>query len=95
MQVTILPLHTWFLAFYLIGQALALRLSLSVKLVFLHKELRRHLALNYDTAYLLRRKIKWMILNPVYFCGQGRWGIIEQDPDGLARHCFNRGSRWL
>jgi hypothetical protein len=47
MQATKLPLTTWFLAFYLIGQAKTEISSL---------ELSRHLGINYDTAYMLRRK---------------------------------------
>jgi len=48
MQATKLPLTTWFLAFYLIGQAKTGISSL---------ELSRHLGVNYDTAWLLHNKI--------------------------------------
>jgi hypothetical protein len=48
MQATKLPLTTWFLAFYLIGQAKTGISSL---------ELSRHLGVNYDTAWLLHHKI--------------------------------------
>ena len=48
MQATKLPLITWFLAFYLIGQAKTGISSL---------ELSRHLGVNYDTAWLLHNKI--------------------------------------
>jgi transposase-like protein len=48
MQATKLPLTTWFLAFYLIGQAKTAISSL---------ELSRHLGVNYDTAWLLHNKI--------------------------------------
>jgi transposase-like protein len=48
MQATKLPLTTWFLAFYLIGQA---------KTVISSLELSRHLGVNYDTAWLLHNKI--------------------------------------
>jgi len=47
-QATKLPLTTWFLAFYLIGQAKTGISSL---------ELSRHLGVNYDTAWLLHNKI--------------------------------------
>ncbi len=47
MQATKLPLTTWFLAFYLIGQAKAGISSL---------ELSRHLGVSYDTAWLLDNK---------------------------------------
>ena len=48
MQATKLPLTSWFLAFYLIGQAKTGISSL---------ELSRHLGVNYDTAWLLHNKI--------------------------------------
>jgi transposase-like protein len=48
MQATKLPLTTWFLAFYLIGQAKTGISSL---------ELSRHLGVKYDTAWLLHNKI--------------------------------------
>jgi hypothetical protein len=48
LQGTKLPLTTWFLAFYLIGQAKTGISSL---------ELSRHLGVNYDTAWLLHNKI--------------------------------------
>jgi transposase-like protein len=48
LQATKLPLTTWFLAFYLIGQAKTGISSL---------ELSRHLGVNYDTAWLLHNKI--------------------------------------
>jgi transposase-like protein len=48
MQATKLPLTTWFLAFYLIGQAKTGISSL---------ELSRHLGVKYDTAWLLHHKI--------------------------------------
>ena len=48
MQATNLPLTTWFLAFYLIGQAKTGISSL---------ELSRHLGMKYDTAWLLHNKI--------------------------------------
>ena len=48
MQATKLPLTTWFLGFYLIGQAKTGISSL---------ELSRHLGVNYDTAWLLHNKI--------------------------------------
>jgi hypothetical protein len=48
MQATKLPLTTWFLASYLIGQAKTGISSL---------ELSRHLGVNYDTAWLLHNKI--------------------------------------
>jgi hypothetical protein len=48
MQATKLPPTTWFLAFYLIGQAKTGISSL---------ELSRHLGVNYDTAWLLHNKI--------------------------------------
>jgi transposase-like protein len=48
MQATKLPLTTWFLAFYLIGQAKTGISSL---------ELSRHLGVNYNTAWLLHNKI--------------------------------------
>jgi transposase-like protein len=48
MQATKLPMTTWFLAFYLIGQAKTGISSL---------ELSRHLGVNYDTAWLLHNKI--------------------------------------
>jgi transposase-like protein len=48
MQATKLPLTTWFLAFYMIGQAKNGISSL---------ELSRHLGVNYDTAWLLHNKI--------------------------------------
>ena len=48
MQATKLPLTTWFLAFYLIGQAKTGISSL---------ELSRHLGVNYDTAWLLHNMI--------------------------------------
>jgi hypothetical protein len=48
MQATKLPLTTWFLAFYLIGQAKTGITSL---------ELSRHLGVKYDTAWLLHKKI--------------------------------------
>ena len=48
MQATKLPLTTWLLAFYLIGQAKTGISSL---------ELSRHLGVNYDTAWLLHNKI--------------------------------------
>jgi len=48
MQATKLPLCTWFLAFYLIGQAKTGISSL---------ELSRHLGVKYDTAWLLHNKI--------------------------------------
>ncbi len=47
-QATKLPLTTWFLAFYLIGQAKTGISSL---------ELSRHLGVKYDTAWLLHNKI--------------------------------------
>jgi hypothetical protein len=43
-----MPLSTWFLAFYLIGQAMTEISSL---------ELSRHLGVKYDTAWLLHNKI--------------------------------------
>jgi transposase-like protein len=48
MQGTKLPLTTWFLAFYLIGQANTGMSSL---------ELSRHLGVKYDTSWLLHNKI--------------------------------------
>ena len=48
LQSTKLPLSTWFLAFYLIGQAKTGMSSL---------ELSRHLGVKYDTAWLLHNKI--------------------------------------
>jgi transposase-like protein len=48
MQATKLPLRTWFLAFYLIGQAKTGISSL---------ELSRHLGVKYDTAWLMHNKI--------------------------------------
>jgi len=48
MQATKLALTTWFLAFYLIGQAKTGISSL---------ELSRHMGVNYDTAWLLHNKI--------------------------------------
>ena len=48
LQSTKLPLSTWFLAFYLIGQAKTGISSL---------ELSRHLGVKYDTAWLLHNKI--------------------------------------
>ena len=48
MKATQLPLNTWYLAFYLIGQAETGISSL---------ELSRHLRVNYDTAWLLHNKI--------------------------------------
>jgi len=48
MQATKLPLTTWFLAFYMIGQAKNGISSL---------ELSRHLGVKYDTAWLLHNKI--------------------------------------
>ena len=48
MQATKLPLTTWFLAFYLIGQA---------RSGFSSLELSRHLGVKYDTAWLLHNKI--------------------------------------
>jgi len=48
MQATKLPLTSWFLAFYMIGQAKTGISSL---------ELSRHLGVNYDTAWLLHNKI--------------------------------------
>ena len=48
MQATKLPLTTWFLAFYMIGQAKNGISSL---------ELSRHLGVNYETAWLLQNKI--------------------------------------
>ena len=48
MQATKLPLTTWFLAFYLIGQAKTGISSL---------ELSRHLGVKVDTAWLLHNKI--------------------------------------
>jgi transposase-like protein len=48
MQATKLPLATWFLAFYMIGQAKTGISSL---------ELSRHLGVNYDTAWLLHNKV--------------------------------------
>jgi len=48
MQATKLPLTTWFLTFYLIGQAKTAITSL---------ELSRHLGVKYDTAWLLHNKI--------------------------------------
>jgi transposase-like protein len=48
MQATKLPLTSWFLAFYLIGQAKTGISSL---------ELSRHLGVKYDTAWLLHNKI--------------------------------------
>ena len=48
MLATKLPLTTWFLAFYLIGQAKTGISSL---------ELSRHLGVKYDTAWLLHNKI--------------------------------------
>jgi hypothetical protein len=48
LQSTKLPLTTWFLAFYLIGQAKTGMSSL---------ELSRHLGVKYDTAWLLHNKI--------------------------------------
>jgi hypothetical protein len=48
MQATKLPLTSWFLAFYLIGQAKTAISSL---------ELSRHLGVKYDTAWLLHNKI--------------------------------------
>ncbi len=48
MQATKLPLTTWFLAYYLIGQAKTEISSL---------ELSRHLGVNDDTAWLLHHKI--------------------------------------
>ena len=48
MQATKLPLTTWFLAFYLIGQAKTGISSL---------ELSRHLGVTHDTAWLLHNKI--------------------------------------
>jgi hypothetical protein len=47
LQATKPPLTIWFLAFYLIGQAKTGISSL---------ELSRHLAVNYDTAWLLHNK---------------------------------------
>jgi transposase-like protein len=49
MQATKLPLTTWFLAFYLIGQAKTGISSL---------ELSRHLGVKYDTAWLLHNNAK-------------------------------------
>ena len=49
MQATKLPLTTWFLAFYLIGQAKTGISSL---------ELSRHLGVNYDTAWLARCQLR-------------------------------------
>jgi len=48
MQATKLPLTSWFLAFYLIGQAKTGISSLVLS---------RHLGVNYDTAWLLHNKI--------------------------------------
>jgi hypothetical protein len=48
MQATKLPLITWFLAIYLIGQA---------KIGIFSLELSCHLGVNYDTAWLLYNKI--------------------------------------
>jgi hypothetical protein len=48
MQATKLPLSTWFLAFYLIGQAKTDISSLEVS---------RHLGVSTDTAWLLHNKI--------------------------------------
>ncbi len=48
MQAAKLPLTTWFLAFYMIGQA---------KTGISSPELSRHLGVNYDTAWLLHHKI--------------------------------------
>ena len=47
MQATKLPLTSWFLAFYMIGQA-----KYGISLL----ELSRHLGVNYDTAWLLHNK---------------------------------------
>jgi hypothetical protein len=63
MQATKRPLTTWFLAFYLIGQAKTGISSL---------ELSRHLGVNYDTAWLLHNKIcvRWLIGKSPTCCGE-------------------------
>jgi transposase-like protein len=54
LEATKLPLTTWFLAFYLVGQAKTDISSLA---------LRRHLGVKYRTAWLVHNKIAWCQLH--------------------------------
>jgi transposase-like protein len=84
MQATKLPLTTWFLAFYLIGQAKTGISSL---------ELSRHLGVNYDTAYLLRAGFIGKFLLRQRTPGwQARLSIREQDPHRCGRLLSRDGS---
>ena len=105
MQATKLPLTTWFLAFYLIGQAKTGISSL---------ELSRHLGVKYDTAWLLHHKILRAMadreevyllrgkiqMDDAYLGGTPWWqggpGIGEQDSDrcgDLPERCRPSDSR--